>query len=243
MDQPLRDRVTIVTGASSGIGEAIARRFASAGSRLVLAARRAEKLDGLAKSLAEDGAEPLVVPTDVTKYEQMQSLIDRTIEVFGRVDVMVNNAGNAVAKPLAETSPEEIDKVLDVNLKGLCYGCRAVAPHMIKQKSGDIINIGSITSVRHYANFATYCAAKFGVLGFSRSFYEEVRPHGVRVNVLCPAAVNTPWAELAGTEQPYPADQKIQPEDLADLAFTCVTLPRRVQIEQIILWPTVQSTK
>ena len=242
MDQPLRDRVTIITGASSGIGEAIARRFAAAGSRVVLAARRAEKLEGLARALTDQGTETLVVPTDVTKYDQLQALVDRAVEAFGRVDVMVNNAGNAVAKPVAETSPEEIDKVLDVNLKGLCYGCRAVAPQMIKQGCGDVINIGSITSVRHYANFATYCAAKFGVLGFSRSFYEEVRPHGVRVNVLCPAAVNTPWAELAGTEQPYPDEDKIQPEDLAELAFTCVTLPRRVQIEQVILWPTVQST-
>ena len=155
---------------------------------------------------------------------------------------MINNAGNAVAKPLAETTPEEIDAVLDVDLKGVCYGCRAVAPQMIVQERGDIINVGSITSVRHYADYATYCAAKFGVLGFSRSFYEEVRPHGVRVNVLCPAAVNTPWASLAGGEQPYPDDQKIQPEDIAELAFVCVTMPRRIQIEQMILWPTVQST-
>ncbi len=239
----LKGQVAIITGASSGIGEAMAARFASEGMRLVLAARRVEKLEALASRL-EGGTEIEVVGTDVSKFSDCEALAARTLERFGRIDVMINNAGNAVAKPLAETSGEEIDLQIDVNLKGVCYGSRAVVPAMVEQKSGFILNIGSICSVLPFPNYASYVAAKFGTLGFSRSLYEEVRPHGVRVHCLCPAAVNTPWSTLAGGEDalPWPPEERIQPEDLAELAVTVMKLPRRVCVDQLTIWPVCEPT-
>lgn len=241
-DEPLGGTVTIVTGASSGMGVAFAERFSEAGSRILLAARRAERLEALAGRINEAGGEALAFPADVTDPAQVEAMVDAARREFGRIDVLINNAGSALDRPLVETSVEEIDLQIDVNLKAVCYGTRAVLPQMIEQKSGSIINIGSICSVRHYPNYAAYVAAKFAVLGFSRSVYEEVREHGIRVNCLCPAAVNTEWADVAGAELPWPREERIQPEDMAELAMLCVTMPKRVQLEQILLWPTCEST-
>ncbi len=238
----LTNQVAIVTGASSGIGAAIARRFASAGSHVVLAARRQERLDEVKGQIDAAGGTASVCLVDVTDYDQVSRLVESTIQERGRIDILVNNAGHAVAKPLLQTSVEELDGQLDSNLRGLCYGCHAVVPHMVRQGSGNIINIGSICSMKHYPNYAAYVAAKFGVLGFSRSFYEEVREHGVRVNVLCPAAVNTAWADLAGAELPWAQEERLQPDDLAEAALLCVAMPKRVQISDIVLWPTCEST-
>lgn len=238
----LSDQVTIVTGASSGIGAAIARRFASAGSRVVLAARRKERLDEVKAQIDAAGGTASVCLADVTDYGQVSRLIESTIQEQGRIDILVNNAGHAVAKPLLQTSVEELDSQLDSNLRGVCYGCHAVAPHMVRQGAGHIVNIGSICSMKHYPDYAAYVAAKFGVLGFSRSFYEEVREHGIRVNVLCPAAVNTAWADVAGAELPWAQEDRLQPDDLAEAALFCVAMPKRVQIADIALWPTCEST-
>ena len=241
-DFDLHGKVTVVTGASSGIGTAIARRFAAAGSRIVLAARREAKLQEFADSLREGGTETLTCTTDVTDYRQVEALIGASIGQFGQVDILVNNAGNALAKTVADSAPGDFDFQIDVNLKGVCYGCRAVLPHMIERRQGQIINLGSICSLRHFPNYAAYVAAKWGVLGFSRSLYEEVRQYGIRVNVLCPAAVNTPWADLAGAELPWPQEERLQPDDLAEMALFCVAAPPRVQIESMVAWPICEPT-
>ncbi len=238
----LNDTVTIITGASSGIGAAIAVRFAVAGSRIVLSARREEKLQQVAEEITRGGGEALVVPADVTQYPQVQKLVEKSLERFGRIDVLVNNAGHAVAKPLVESTVEEMDAQIDSNLRGVCYGCRAVLPHMIERRQGQIINIGSICSRNHYPNYAAYVAAKFGVLGFTRSVYEEVRRYGIRMNVLCPAAVNTAWGDVAGAELPWPREERLQPEDLAEMALFCVALPARVQIDTVFAWPVCEPT-
>ncbi len=242
LNDDLSEKVTVVTGASSGIGTAIARRFAAAGSRIVLAARREEKLQELAEALRRQGTETLTHATDVTDYRQVEAMVGAAVEKFGQVDILVNNAGNALEKSVADSTPDDFDFQIDVNLKGVCYGCRAVLPHMIERRQGQIVNMGSICSLRHFPNYAAYVAAKWGVLGFSRSLYEEVRPHGIRVNVLCPAAVNTPWADLAGAELPWPPEDRLQPEDLAEMALYCVAAPARVQIETIVAWPVCEPT-
>ena len=238
----LAGQVTIVTGASSGIGAAIASRFAAAGSHVVLVARRQNKLDQVESQIERAGGSASTAVVDVTEYDQIANLVESTIDAYGRIDILVNNAGHAVAKPLLQTTVEELDAQLDSNLRGLCYGCHAIVPHMVRQGTGHIINIGSICSMNHYPEYAAYVAAKFGVLGFSRSLYEEVRQHGIRVNVLCPAAVNTAWADVAGTQLPWPREERLQPDDLAETALFCVALPKRVQVDNIVLWPVCEPT-
>ncbi len=238
----IEGKVTIVTGASSGIGAAIARTFAAAGSRVVLTARREQRLRDLANEISADGGEALVAPGDVTDYEQVREVVRQAEEHFGSADVMVNNAGYALSKSLTDSSVDEIRGQIDVNLTAVAYGCKAVLGGMIERGEGYIVNIGSICSVNAYPDYAAYVAAKFGVLGFSRSLYEEVREKGVRVNCLCPAAVNTEWAGIAGADLPWSPADRLQPEDLADAALYCVTAPKRVHIEQITLWPTCEPT-
>jgi 3-oxoacyl-[acyl-carrier protein] reductase len=242
MSEELKGTVAVITGASSGIGTAMAHRFAAEGVRTVLAARRVERLKTLRETIVSHGGEAIVFPLDVTDPDSVERLVETTLNRFGRIDVMVNNAGNAVAKPLLETTVQEIDSQIDVNLKGVCYGSRAVLRPMIDQREGHIINIGSICSFRHFPNYATYVAAKFAVLGFSRSLYEEVREFGIRVHTLCPAAVNTEWADVAGAELPWPREDRLQPEDIAELAVTCLKMPKRVQLESIVAWPVCEST-
>jgi NADP-dependent 3-hydroxy acid dehydrogenase YdfG len=241
--QDLSDKVTVVTGASSGMGAAIARRFAAAGSRVVLAARRIERLEDLAAEIRTGGGTAMAVSCDVTDYAQVQSLVAKTLAAYGQIDVMVNNAGFGYLKSFADTTLDEIDRQIDVNFKGVCYGCLAVLDPMIRRQSGHIINIGSVGSIRHYPSLAVYVGAKHAVLGFSRSLYEEVREQGLRVSVLCPAAVNTEFLDVAGfREVPWKTDEMIQPEDIADLALTCVRMPRNVQMDMMVIWPTCQTT-
>jgi NADP-dependent 3-hydroxy acid dehydrogenase YdfG len=239
----LSDRVTVVTGASAGMGTAIAKRFAECGSKVVLAARRSERIEALAEEINGRGGTALAVPCDVSQWDQVKGLVEAALEKFGQIDVMVNNAGFGTLKPLAETTVEEIERQIDVNFKGLCYGCKAVLDHMLSRGSGQIVNLGSVGSIRHYPSFAVYVGAKHAVLGFSRSLYEEVREKGIRVNVLCPAAVNTEFLDVAGFGgSPWPLDKMIQADDVAELALACVAMPENVQLDTVVFWPTCQAT-
>lgn len=242
LDVRCDDMVTLITGASSGIGAAIAMRFARAGSKVALAARRKDKLQEMAERIEKAGGTALVVPTDVTRYDQVERMIKTTVELLGPIDVMVNNAGHAVAKSVVNSSVEEIDAQIGSNFRAVCYGTKAVLPGMIERKTGNIINIGSNCSFRHYPDYAAYVGAKHAVIGFSRSVYEEVREQGIRVNCLCPAAVNTAWADVAGATLPWDKEQRLQPEDLAEMALLCVAMPPRVQVDNILMWPVCEST-
>jgi NADP-dependent 3-hydroxy acid dehydrogenase YdfG len=143
-----------------------------------------------------------------------------------------------------ESTLAEINSQIDVNFKGVCFGSMAVLPTMDKQQSGTIINIGSIASIRHWSHLAVYAAAKHAVLGFSRSLYEEVRTKGIRVSVICPAAVNTEFLDVAGlTNPPWPAADMIQSEDVAELVMTCINMPKNVSLDTMVLWPTCQSSQ
>lgn len=242
MSGPLADRVAVITGASSGIGKSIAKRFSQAGCAVVLSARRKEKLQALHEELESAGAQSVVIPADVTDPEQVQSLVQESLNRFQKIDILINNAGFALEKPVHEADLNDMKAQIDSNLMGVVYGCHAVAPHMVERQDGHIINIGSICSLQPFPNYAAYVAAKFGVIGFSRSFYEEVRPHGIRVQTLCPAAVNTEWSDIAGADLPWPREERLQPEDLAEMAFFCVTQPKRVQIDTMIAWPLCEPT-
>lgn len=243
MNGKLAGRVTVITGASSGMGAAIARRFAAEGSKVVLSARRADRLQALADEICSSDGDALAVVADVTDFTQVRNLVDRTLETFGRLDIMVNNAGFARFRSLRESRTRDIDEQIDVNVKGVMYGCKAAVPSLIDAGGGNIINIGSIVSVRAFASFAAYTGAKHAVLGFSKALYEEVREYGIRVNVLCPAAVNTEFLDVAGFgETPWRPEEMIQARDIAEMALFCVTMPKNIQVESMVAWPLAQVT-
>jgi short-subunit dehydrogenase len=178
--------VMIITGASSGIGAETARRMARDGLHLTLAARRAERLQGVAKEVEQLGGEALVVQTDVTRDEDLQRMFDATLERWGRVDVLLNNAGVGRGKPLADKTEAEIRADVNVNLIGVIESSRLVLPIMLRQGAGHIINLSSLSGLVASPGATIYCAAKFGVVGFSDALRRELRGSGVHVSMFCP---------------------------------------------------------
>ena len=185
--------VAIVTGASSGIGMETALALARRGYAVVLAARRADKLSEVADRCraAHPQAAAAAIVTDVTSQSQVSDLVAQTMERFGRVDVMVNNAGRGLFGPVHEMADQDLRRLFDVNFFGVFYGCRAVAPIMIRQGGGHIFNVSSVIGKRSAPMHGAYCATKFAVCGLSESMRVELRPHGVKVTTVCPALTDT----------------------------------------------------
>ncbi len=208
------------------MGKAVAEKLASAGCAVVLAARRKDRLEALASHITAAGGRALAVPTDVRRYDEVRELVEQSIREFGQVDIMVNSAGYGLVGPFLDSKIEDITDQIDANLNSVCYCCHAVLPYMISRKTGIILNVASIASTKHFPHFAAYTAAKWGVMGLTRSIYEEVRPHGIRMTTLCPAAVNTDFGDVAGLNLPWSHEDEIQAKDIANIVFSCVTLPR-----------------
>jgi len=186
----LKDKVAVVTGAGRGIGRAIALAFAGEGADLVLAARSVDKLHEVAGEITGMGCQALVVPTDVSSEESVANLRDRTLEHFGRVDILVNNSGvGGPSAPLWEISPVDWDETFAVNVRGVYLCCRAFLPAMVARRSGVIINIGSMTGKRPLVNRTPYAASKLALVGLTRTLAWEVGPCGIRVNVISPGPV------------------------------------------------------
>jgi len=188
-------KVAIVTGASAGIGLATAEALAARGYAVVLAARRADRLEEVADRCRRAGGEAVVTPTDVAEREQVEALVATTVEKCGRVDVMVNNAGFGVSARVHETSEEEMADIFAVNVFGVFHGCRAVAPVMMRQRSGHIFNVSSVVGKRGTPFHGAYCATKFAVAGLTDSLRVEMMPYDVRVTCVCPALTRTEFFE------------------------------------------------
>ena len=184
-------KVVIVTGASSGIGESTARRLGRDSMRVVLAARREDALKRIAREMAAAGAEALVVPTDVRDRAAIGRLVQATLEHWGRVDVLVNNAGLGYSRRVADLDPLQLREQVDVNLVAVIECAQAVLPAMFRQGSGHIINVASIAGLIGLPNSGVYCATKFAVVGFSDALRREVRSRGIRVTAFCPGFVAT----------------------------------------------------
>ncbi len=213
----LDGRVAIVTGAGRGIGRATAEMLAREGARLVLASRSADELDEGVASIENLGGLAIGVPTDVRDKAQVQRLVDATLERFGRIDVLLNNAGVARHRYVLDTSEEDWDLTFDVNVKGVFLCSQAVLPHMIARRSGKIINVASMAGLRGSAWKAAYCASKFAVIGFAESLALEVGQYGINVNTICPGPVAT---AMRARSYPFEKPELLpQPVEVANLAL------------------------
>jgi NADP-dependent 3-hydroxy acid dehydrogenase YdfG len=238
-------KTIIITGASSGLGEATARRLAKTGARLMLAARREERLKELATDIQEMGGQAKYQVTDVTDRDQVETLAQATRDAYGQIDVLINNAGLMPLSPLDETKVDEWDKMVDVNLKGVMYGIAAVLPTMRQQKSGHIINLSSVAGHQVFPAGAVYCATKFAVKALSEGIRLESNGE-IRSTNISPGAVATELTETisddATAEQ---VDQLYSVAIDADAIARAITFaieqPEEVDVNEIIIRPTQQD--
>jgi len=232
----LRDKVVIITGASSGIGAETARVLAAEGAKLVLAARSMARLEQVATELAETGVATMVVPTDVTRAADCQAVVQATVDAFGTVDVVINNAGDGPPASLLETTEEIWDRTVDVCLKGVFLMSRAAVAVMQKNKRGTIVNISSVAGKAGFKNRSAYCAAKWGVHGFSEALRAELDALNIRVHLVCPGPVATPWWGRTNETQPEAVLQRmVQPEEVAEAVRWVLTQPARLQIDEVVV--------
>ena len=182
----LEGRVALVTGASRGLGRAMAIALAEAGADVAVAARAKAELEETAHEIDRFGRRAVAVPTDVTVYAQVEALVERTIDTLGGLHIVVNNSGIATVTPVAEMSPEEFRRILDVNLVGVFNGCRAAAAHLIAQESGKVINLASVLGHVGLPGYTAYAASKGGVAAFTRALAAEWARHKIQVNALAP---------------------------------------------------------
>jgi NAD(P)-dependent dehydrogenase (short-subunit alcohol dehydrogenase family) len=220
------ERAAVITGASSGIGLAVARALAEDGFGVSLAARRADALDRLA---AELGDRTLAVPTDVSDHAAVETLIDRTLDRFGRLDVVVTAAGVIHSAPLGEIDEGVWDETIDTNLKGTYLVGRAALPHL-RESKGYLITLSSTSGTFGQAGGTAYNATKWAIRGFTQSFLQEVRGDGVRATAICPGRTATP---MLGYDEPDP--DLLAPEDVADAVRWLLSLRPIVQIKDLIL--------
>lgn len=233
----IKGKVVIVTGASSGIGEATAREFAKEGARIVLAARRVDKLQELAGEIAamNSGAETLVIQADLSKLEDIQAMIRQTLERFNRIDVLVNNAGFGRLDWLENLDPvKDIQAQIDVNVMGVIQTTRQVLPVMIEQRSGSIINMCSMAGLVGTPTYSIYAASKHAVHGFSEALRREVKPWGIDVSLIYPGGVVTEFTQHAGikrkTNAKTPAFMLLTAEQVGQAVVKLVRNPKRMLV-------------
>jgi NAD(P)-dependent dehydrogenase (short-subunit alcohol dehydrogenase family) len=233
--QPLAGQVAVITGAGRGIGSAIARKLAALGATAVLLGRTKSTLDETARAIVDAGGKTEVIPCDVTVLHQLEYAAARVDSTFGRLDILVNNAGiGGFNEPLHNLLPEEWDRILNTNLRGVYYAIRTFAPVMIRAYSGHIVNISSLAGKNALPNGAAYAASKWGLNGLTYSVAEELRKHNVRASVVCPGSVDTELSPHAGKDP----DKMLQPDDVAHAIAMIVTQAPQSFMSEILLRPT-----
>ena len=255
------DKVVVVTGASSGIGESTAKLLARRGAKVVLGARRKDRLDaavkerearavvGLNHPISTAGGKAIRVAVDVTKRAEVEALIKAAVDSFGRVDVMVNDAGIMAIAPIEALKVEEWDRMIDVNIKGLLYGIAAVLPQMLKQKSGHIINLASVFGIKVFAPGGTvYCATKSAVRALTEGLRVELHSKNIRCTIISPGAVATELPEASSDEATrknlrefYKSVVAIPAGSVAKAIAYAIEQPADVEIDEIVIRPTAQD--
>ncbi|MBA4543105.1 MULTISPECIES: SDR family oxidoreductase [Thermoactinomyces] len=223
----LSGKVAIVTGASKGLGRAIATRLARGGALVVAAARSKEKLEQLQQ---EESQKIVSFPCDVTRATEVKALIDFTRERFGRLDILVNNAGIGRFGKVEDLSEDDWDQMMAVNLKGAFLACKYAIPHL-KETEGHIVNISSIAGTESFAGGAGYCASKFGLMALSDALTLELKPHQVKVSTVCPGSIKTEFGRHK--------DYALEAEQVAETVWTIVSAPKGVIINQVRMRPLV----
>ena len=253
MAERLDGTVALITGASSGIGEATALALAAQGAAVALAARRKERLEQLAKDITGKGGRALVIETDVSDKAQAQAAVERTVAELGRLDTLVNNAGVMLLGPIENAPLDEWDQMVHLNVLGLLYTAHAALPHLLKaaedspRRVADLVNVSSVAGRVARNGSGVYNTTKFGVVAFSESLRQEVTKRHVRVSVIEPGAVATELVSHMREEvrersmQRFAGVERMQAEDIADAIQYIVTRPRRVAINEVLIRPTEQE--
>lgn len=253
MGDELKGTVALVTGASSGIGEATALMLAGQGAAVAVVARRRDRLEKLAKKVQSEGGTALVIEGDMTDGEQARAAVERTVAELGRLDTLVNNAGVMLLGPAVGAPLDEWQRMVEINVLGLLYCTHAALPHLLKaaedspRKVADVVNISSVAGRIARSGSAVYNTTKFGVVAFSEGLRQEVTGRHVRVSIVEPGAVDT---ELPGHNRPevreslqkrFGSITRLESEDIADAITYIVTRPRHVAINEVLIRPTQQE--
>jgi len=242
------DKVVVITGASSGIGATTATLLAGRGAKVVLGARRQDRLNRIVKDISAAGGTAISFAADVTRRPEVEALVKGAVASFGRVDVMVNNAGVMPMAPIQLLKVDEWDRQIDVNIKGVLYGIAAALPHMEKQKSGHIINLASVFGIKVYAPGGTvYCATKAAVRSLTEGLRVELHSQNIRCTMISPGAIATELPESSSDEATRRSVREfvdkiaISPESVASAIAYAIEQPADVEIDEVVIRPTVQD--
>lgn len=247
MSKNIEEKVVVITGASSGLGESTARHLAGLGATVVLGARRKDRLESIVKDITEQGGTALAVQVDVTKREQVEGLVQVALKVYGKVDVLVNNAGIMPIAPLASLKVDEWEEMIDINIKGVLYGIAAALPVFTKAKNGHFINLSSVAGIKVFApGGSVYSGTKFAVHAISEGLRMETRKDNIRVTILSPGAIDSELKEgssdEAGSKNMKEFYRIAIPADCIARAIAyAIEQPSDVEIDEIIVRPTVQE--
>ncbi|MCK9159261.1 MAG: SDR family oxidoreductase [Bacteroidaceae bacterium] len=243
----VKGKVVVITGASSGFGKITAEYLSERGAIVVLGARRTEKIDAIAKKINDKGGKALAITTDVTDAKQVKNLVDSAVKAYGKIDVLLNNAGLMPLSPLEYLKIEDWDRCIDVNIKGVLYGIAAALPHMKKQKSGQIISVSSVAGHTISPGGAVYSATKYSVRVISEALRQEVKPYNIRTAVISPGAVATNLPEsvtaddIAKGIKQYYAENAISADSFARAALYIISQPEDVDVNEVLFRPTKQQ--
>ncbi|WP_289061047.1 SDR family oxidoreductase [uncultured Zobellia sp.] len=244
----IKDKVIIITGASSGIGEATALKLSKEGAKVVLTARREDRLKDLKEKIENNGGEALIVTGDVTSQSDYEELVNKTLEKFNTIDALINNAGLMPLSYVEKLKTDEWEKMVDVNIKGVLNGVAAVLPTMIENKGGNIINISSSAAHNYFPGGAVYCATKSAVKMFSEGLRQELAPkYGINVTSIEPGAVSTELTDTITDEdikETFKEMQKmtfLEAEDIAEAIHYALVQPARANINDVFIMPTEQQ--
>lgn len=243
----IEGKVVVITGASSGLGEATAWHLSEQGASIALAARRTNRIESLANDIKDNSGNAIAVTTDVTDRDQVKQLVDQAVEEFGKIDVMINNAGLMPFAPLERLNIDEWDQMIDVNIKGVLYGIAAALPHMKEQESGHIINVSSVAGHKVNPGGTVYCATKHAVRAISEGLRQEVKPYNLRTTIISPGAVDTELPDSSRDEDmkenmnEYYEEYAIPADSFARAVAYAISQPEEVDINEILYRPTNQE--